>query len=146
MNEVEIFLTHTFETKINKTNLKKFCKNVFILNKFFEYKVSIIFVEKTYLRKMKKDYFKKDLFTDVIAFNLNDKNESIDGEIYLSIEVIKDNAKIYGVEIEEEIKRVLSHGILHLIGYDDDTTEKKNQMTFLENESLKSLKDINITC
>ena len=146
MNEVEIFLTHTFEPKINKSNLKKFCSNVFIFNKFFEYKASIIFVEKTYLRKMKKDYFKKDLFTDVIAFNLNDKNESIDGEIYLSIEVIKDNAKIYGIEIEEEIKRVLSHGILHLIGYDDDTTEKKNQMTFLEDQSLKSLKDINITC
>lgn len=146
MNEVKIFLTNTFETKINKSNLKKFCSKVFNLNNFFEFKVSIIFVRKTYLRKMKKAYFKKDLFTDVIAFNLNDKNESTDGEIYLSLEIIKDNAEIYGVQIEEEIKRVLSHGILHLIGFDDNTTEKKNQMTILENKSLKLLKDIDIIC
>ena len=86
------------------------------------------------------------MFTDVIAFNLNDKNESIDGEIYLSLEVISENAEIYGVQFEQEIKRVVCHGILHLIGYDDDTIEKKNEMTLIENKSLKLFKDISILC
>ena len=84
MNEVKIFFNNSFEININKSNLKKFSSNVFNLNNFFEYNLSIIFVEKAFLRRMKKKYFKKDLFTDVIAFNLNEKNEYTDGEIYLS--------------------------------------------------------------
>ena len=146
MNEVKIFFNNSFEININKSNLKKFSSNVFNLNNFFEFNLSIIFVERAFLRNMKKKYFKKDLFTDVIAFNLNEKNEYTDGEIYLSLEIISENARIYGVQIEQEIKRVVCHGILHLIGYNDDTIEKKNEMSLIENESLKLFKDISIIC
>ena len=146
MNEVKIFFNNSFEININKCNLKKFSSNVFNLNNFFEFNLSIIFVEKAFLRNMKKKYFKKDLFTDIIAFNLNEKNESTDGEIYLSLEIISENARSYGVQLEQEIKRVVCHGILHLIGYNDDTIEKKNEMSLIENESLKLFIDISIIC
>ncbi len=111
-------------------------------HKTFEY-VNVIFLGKDDLRLMKKEYFEKDVYTDVIAFNLNEPDENIEGEIYLSYEQIVDNANSYNTKLDIELLRVLIHGCLHLCGYEDDTPAAKEQMTDLENQYIKKLMDLN---
>ena len=73
----------------------------------------------------------------MIAFRLNDESEKqIDGEIYISLPRAKDNAIKFGEPIEKEITRLMIHGSLHLIGYTDDTSNTKNEMTQLEDQYL----------
>jgi len=104
--------------------------------------VNIIFKKRDDLRLLKKEYFGQSVYTDVIAFNLNDPDDDIEGEIYLSQEQIKQNALEFNTDPEEELFRVLIHGCLHLCGYEDETPESKNEMTNLENEYLQKLKDL----
>ena len=74
-----------------------------------------------------------------MTFNLENSNEPIEGEIYVSMDRIFSNAKVYQKSLDEEVKRVMIHGILHLIGYNDDTKKKKENMTLLENKYISSL-------
>jgi len=104
--------------------------------------VNIIFMSRDDLRLMKSEYFGQDVFTDVIAFNLNDPEEPIEGEVYLSQEQITANAKEFKTDPQEELYRVLIHGCLHLCGYEDDTPTSKTEMTRLENQYLGKLKDL----
>ena len=92
------------------------------------------------LRQFKLNFFKQDVLTDVIAFNLEDKGEPIEGEIYISLNRVKENAKEFNEELINELKRVIIHGCLHLIGYDDSTIQEKTQMTSLENRYLNYMK------
>ncbi len=104
--------------------------------------VNVIFLQQTELRLLKKKYFNLDVFTDVIAFNLNDPHETIEGEIYLSMEQITLNAIHFKTDLGEELYRVLIHGCLHLCGYEDDTPEQKTQMTSLEDRYLAEISDL----
>ena len=95
--------------------------------------IHFVIVNDDFLRKMKNKYFNIDVFTDVMAFNLEDKSEDLDGEIYISWDRILDNAKKLEIIPNDEFKRILIHGVLHLIGYDDQTDKDKSKMTELEN-------------
>ena len=99
--------------------------------------ISIILSNKTLLNKLKKDYFNLDHFTDVIAFNLEEEGETLDGEIYISIDDVFENAQKYKVTFNDEFKRVIVHGILHLLGFNDDTEQQKNKMTKHENINME---------
>ncbi|MBC8374932.1 MAG: rRNA maturation RNase YbeY [FCB group bacterium] len=112
-------------------------------HKTFEY-VNVIFMSRDDLRLMKKEYFEKDVYTDVIAFNLNDPDESIEGEIYLSYDQIVENANSFNTRPADELIRVLIHGCLHLCGYEDDTQTLKDQMTDLENQYMDKLMDLDL--
>jgi len=87
--------------------------------------VNVIFMKRDGLRALKKEYFNQDVYTDVIAFNLNDPEASIEGEIYLSFEQIQKNAVQFKTDETMELLRVLVHGCLHLCGYEDDTHDQK---------------------
>ena len=95
---------------------------------------------------MKNKYFKKNVYTDVIAFNLNEDNEELDGELYLSLKTIENNATLYNDSLENEIKRVVAHGLLHLIGYEDNNIARKKEMTKIEDNCIKLFKHINLIC
>ena len=99
--------------------------------------ISLILTDDEFLRKMKKKYFEQDLYTDVISFNLEDPNEDIEGEIYVSMDRVVDNAKSLKSSINMELKRIIIHGTLHLIGYNDQTNSQKENMTRLENKYLE---------
>jgi len=99
-------------------------------------KVNIILTNRESLNKLKKEYFNVDHFTDVIAFNLEDKNESIEGEVYISIDDVLENSKIFSTSFNNEFKRVLIHGVLHLIGYDDHEENDIKIMRDLEQKYL----------
>ena len=86
--------------------------------------------------KINKQYLGHSDYTDVITFDYTKGNE-IHGDIFISTERIQENAKRYKVEKEEELRRVMAHGVLHLIGYTDKTEEGKMEMTGKENEKLE---------
>ena len=98
--------------------------------------VSIILTKREYLSNLKKKYFKVNQYTDVIAFNLENHGEDIEGEIYISIDDILENSKKYNVSFNNEFNRVVIHGILHLLGYDDQNDKEKKIMRSLEDKYL----------
>ncbi len=107
-------------------------------NKTADY-VNVVFMGNDELRTLKHEYFGLDVYTDVIAFNLNEPDEPLEGEIYLSLEQINLNAAHYKTTPGVELIRVLIHGCLHLCGYEDGTSQMKNQMTALEDKYLSQL-------
>ena len=124
--------THKFdENKISQiiSNISK------TENKKIDY-INFILVDDKYLNKLKKEYFNQDYYTDVISFNLEDKNCPIDGEIYISINRVILNADKYNCSFNNELKRIMIHGLLHLYGYNDITKYEKQNMTNLENKYM----------
>ncbi len=98
-----------------------------------------IFCSDDDLLKINQDYLQHDYYTDIITFD-NSIGKKIDGEIYISTDRIKDNAETFEVSFEEELRRVLIHGVLHLLGYKDNTEKQQQEMTHQENEALKLYK------
>ena len=100
--------------------------------------ITTIFGQDELLFSLKKQFFKKNQFTDVIAFRLNNYEEkTVEGEVYISLPRAKENAKIFGEPFEKEVVRLLIHGVLHLLGYHDSSKKSKKEMTLLEDAYLK---------
>ena len=103
--------------------------------------ISVIFGNKKLLQELKNRFFNIDHTTDVIAFRLNDyQKKDIEGEIYICLSVAKENAEYYKVPYQKEIARLIIHGGLHLIGYEDGTEIERQEMKNLEEKYLKELK------
>ena len=96
---------------------------------------NFIFLGDEELRNVNKQYLDRDDYTDVISFNLSE-DENVEGEVYLSYDRVKENSDFYDVSAEQELIRVMVHGLLHLIGYQDKTEAEKNQMTEKEDHYL----------
>jgi rRNA maturation RNase YbeY len=92
---------------------------------------NIIFCSDTYLVKINKEFLKRDYFTDVITFDYTD-GATISGDIMISVDRTEENAREMRISGVDELRRVMVHGILHLIGYNDDTIENRAQMTSRE--------------
>jgi len=98
--------------------------------------INIIFCSDMFLKRYNKAYLKNDYFTDVIAFDLSEEKKMISGDIYISLDRVRENAKMYHVLIKNEIARVIIHGILHLMGMEDSTDELKRAMKIEEDKFL----------
>ncbi len=115
-------------TYILKSESIKFCN------------ISIIFGNKKLLQELKNRFFNMNHTTDIIAFRLNEYEEkNIEGEIYICLPVAKENAEYFDEPYEKEIARLIIHGGLHLLGYDDKTKVEKRKMRSLEDKYLKEL-------
>ena len=137
MIDIDIINHYGDSISYDETTIKLLINNLIIDQKAQVEKLSIILSDKFFLNKLKKDYFNQDYFTDVIAFNLEEKNNPIDGEVYISIDDVLENSIEYKENFNVEFKRILIHGILHLLGYIDDTIDKKKLMTDQENKYIK---------
>jgi len=96
--------------------------------------INIIFCSDEYLLNVNREYLNHDYYTDIITFDYSE--DVIQSDIYISIDRIAENAISNSVSFENEIYRILLHGVLHLCGYKDKTIEEKKQMTIKEDEYL----------
>lgn len=98
--------------------------------------VNYILCSDQYLHSINKEYLDHDTFTDIITFDMSEEAQEITGDIFISIDRIKENAQSLGVTFTDEFHRVLIHGILHLIGYTDTTQAEKDAMRQKEEACL----------
>lgn len=97
--------------------------------------ISIIFCSDHYILDINIKYLQHDYFTDIITFDYCEGNK-LNGDLFISIDSVRENASFYGTEFADELNRVIVHGVLHLIGYDDHTEEDIKVMRSKENYYL----------
>ena len=118
-------------------HVKYLIKSTLREKKVIDCDISIIFTKDRLLSELKNQFFKKNVLTDVIAFRLNDyKLLKVEGELYISLPRAKENSTIYNEPYSKEVSRLIIHGCLHLLGFDDKTKSDKIKMTELENKYL----------
>lgn len=98
-----------------------------------------VFVSDEFLLQMNREHLGHDYFTDIITFNYNEE-DSLCGEMYISVDRVRENAEEFERgDFERELCRVMIHGVLHLLGFSDETDEQEKEMRVLENECLDLL-------
>jgi rRNA maturation RNase YbeY len=101
--------------------------------------IEAVFCGNRMIRRINREFLQHDYVTDTITFSYNEGPE-IEGEFYISLDVIESNAGRFGVSFEDELLRVTIHSALHLIGYDDSSVEARAEMTRLEDYYLQRMK------
>ncbi|OGU56297.1 MAG: rRNA maturation RNase YbeY [Ignavibacteria bacterium RBG_13_36_8] len=140
-------VNNSTKIKLSKNLVHKLVTN---LRKEFTFSIenlAINFVESSYIHTLNKKYLGYDCSTDVITFNYSEENYKLDGDIFISLEDAYTNSKKYNVTFRNEIIRLIVHGILHLLGYDDRNKNNRKAMKRIENrlvdkqdELLKKIK------
>jgi probable rRNA maturation factor len=131
-------ITFNSETTFNLQNEAKtttWIERVVVSEGFAIGEINYIFCDDAYLNHINKEFLKHDSFTDIISFDYS-LGKQISGDIYISIERVLDNAEKYNVTFEDELRRVMIHGVLHYMGYKDKTTEEKKVMRLKENTTI----------
>lgn len=122
----------------NKRILKNWIKQTFINEGKKVKDLNIILCDDEYLLAINKEYLNHDYYTDIITFPIIEDGD-ICGDLYISYDRVVDNAKSFKTSINKELYRIIIHGVLHLIGYDDHTKEERAFMSKKEDEYLNRL-------
>ena len=128
-------MIHFFYENINETlddALKGWMENIILSEGKKLGTINYIFCDDEYLLKINQDFLQHDYYTDIITFD-KVRGKSISGEIFISLQRVKENAEIFQKPYEQERRRVMAHGILHLCGYKDKTPEEQEIMRSKEN-------------
>ena len=125
----------------DKKRLKLFLPQIFTDSNKALATVSYIFCSDHYLLQINNEFLQHDFYTDIITFNLSDNKKEITGEIYISIDRVKDNALQLKQHYTDEIKRVIFHGALHLCGYKDKKTKDIETMRRAEDFYMIKFQD-----
>lgn len=135
MANVTFFFPYKKNILTERNKLKLFIQQLFKKEKSKLSSIQYIFCSDEYLLEINRQYLNHDYFTDIITFNLGEKE--IVGEVYISIDRIKDNAITYKTSYKKELHRVIFHGALHLCGYKDKLNEEKKIMRAKEDRYLQ---------
>jgi len=143
---VEIdFITEKIKfTLKGKARVKNWVKEVIQKEKQIPGTICCIFCSDNYLLQVNKKYLDHDFYTDIITFDYTEKQgkkKVISGDLLISVDRVKENARGLDITFEEELRRVMIHGILHLLGYKDKTAAHQKEMRKKENLYLKNIKD-----
>ncbi|WP_026632708.1 rRNA maturation RNase YbeY [Dyadobacter alkalitolerans] len=115
---------------------KKWIKNTSISEGYEIADLNYIFCNDDYLLEINKQYLDHDYFTDIITFDNSEEENVIEGDIYISVDRVRENAATFHADFETEMRRVLIHGLLHLMGYDDTDEKLKAAMRAKEDQYL----------
>ena len=132
---IRFHFTNSFTLK-NKRKIKNWLKDTVVNEKKKVCDINYIFCSKQHLKKINNDYLTKNYETDVISFDFSDDNK-ISGDIYISSETVKKNSIIFNVDFNNELKRVMVHGLLHLLKYNDKSNQEQKIMREKENFYIK---------
>ena len=131
----------TFETDFeleNQTKLQSWISDVIISEGFELGELLYVFCDDNYLHKLNVEFLGHDTLTDILSFDYRVGKE-INGEIFISVERVADNAKDFKTNFQEELHRVIIHGIFHFCGLKDETEEEEMLMRKKEDEALELL-------
>ena len=123
-------------TLLNEERSRRWIKEVILSEDSNTGEIDYIFCDDEYLQKMHVKFMGKDSLTDILTFDYSEKG-SISGDIFISIDRVRENAEVFKVSFEEELKRVMIHGVLHLLGYADSNEEERSLMRQKEEEKMK---------
>ena len=136
MITIQLEYDNVEKPKIDVDWIHSVCENILMDSNHDKASITYIFSNDDKLRKLKKEYFNEDVFTDTISFNLEEEGDPLEGEVYISLERVYENAVTFKQDFITEIKRVIIHGCLHLLGHNDESTEDKTKMIQLEETYL----------
>ena len=119
-----------------RMRLKHFLKKMFNTEHQESIGLEIIFCDDEYLLNINREFLQHDYYTDIISFNLAAPGEPIEGELYISVDRVRENAKEYSSSFLTELHRVIFHGVLHLCGYKDKSAPDQKRMRQKEQEYL----------
>ena len=120
----------------NKTKVKQWIKDTITAEGFKLKELTYVFCSDAYLLPLNQQYLDHDTYTDIITFDNSEVKGDIVGDIFISVERIRENAAKFGITETEELHRVIIHGALHLLGYTDKSVVTKKKMTQKEDEYL----------
>lgn len=131
-----VFTYHKVKFKLDQVaKIKKWVEAVAKDEKRTVGGINFVFVSDDELLKLNKQYLKHNTYTDIITFDYSE-NKAVSGDIFISIDRVKDNAKKFKVKFEDELHRVMIHGVLHLCGYKDKSPKDSKEMRKKEDNSL----------
>ena len=141
---IQFYFTDAAISLLERKRLKLFIKSIFDKKERQLNSLTIVFCSDEYLLDINKKFLQHDYYTDIITFNLSENERVIEGEIYISVDRVRDNAIINKVIVKQELHRVIFHGVLHLCGYLDKSVKAKKEMTLQENYSLERYFSLNL--
>lgn len=115
---------------------KRWLKTIATKAGFTIKELNYVFCSDEYLYQMNLEYLNHETYTDIITFDNSEKELDLAGDVFISIDRIRENAKTHNQKVETELNRVLVHGLLHLMGYKDKTIEESTLMRIKEEESI----------
>lgn len=121
-----------------RARLKTFILTFFRTRRIKLASLQYVFCSDDYLLRINASFLKHQTYTDIITFNLSGPGEAVAGEIYISLDRVRDNAAMHGEYYYRELHRVIFHGILHLSGYDDKSAVLSREMRAMEDKLLKA--------
>jgi rRNA maturation RNase YbeY len=139
--KIHFFTEDITYTLKKKTAIKDWLKLAVTAEGYVLEELNFIFCSDEYLLRINQDYLQHDDYTDVITFDNSEQPKTIAGDIFISIERIRENAKGLKVSPHDELCRVIIHGTLHLLGYKDKGKAAKLQMTAREDHYLSLLQN-----
>jgi len=127
----------------NKAQVRQWITQTIVAEGYKLKELTYIFCSDAYLLQINQQYLDHDTYTDIVTFDNSEEEGKIVGDIFISIERIRENAQKFKVSETDELHRVIIHGVLHLLGYTDKTTLSKEKMTQKEDEYLSKRSFIN---
>ena len=141
MNEINIF-NECKDIDFHKDHIIQLIDLSLKATKYNQVKINLIFCDNDKLNSFKRKYFDDDVLTDIVTFPIKNDND-LEAEIYISIEMAKSNAYEFNVSLNNELSRLIIHGVLHLIGFNDNTKDAKKIMFSKQEEIISNFqKDI----
>ena len=134
------FNSETSFTPKNQKKLAEWISNVISSEDFEVGEINYIFCDDIYLHKINQEFLKHDTYTDIISFDYT-LGKEVGGDIFISIERVLENAEEFNEVFENELHRVMIHGVLHFMGYKDKTKKDKILMRTKENEKISIISD-----
>ena len=138
MNNIQIFFEKVQPIKAKKNSIKKQISRVIISESKQVGDISVIFCSDEYLLEINRQFLNHDYYTDVITFDYVEGNV-VSGDVFISLDRIKENSLLFHNQAIMELYRVVFHGVLHLIGYNDKTLEEIKEMRSKEEHYLNEV-------
>ncbi|EMR03103.1 rRNA maturation RNase YbeY [Cesiribacter andamanensis] len=143
MPQINFFSEDIDFTLSNKLKTRSWIKKVCQEEGVSVRELNVIFCSDPYLRQLNKEYLQHDYFTDIVTFDNAEEEGVLEGDLFISIDRIQENSQDYAISTDQELRRVIIHGVLHLLGYGDKSEAEQTLMRQKEDACLSLYASLN---